>query len=91
MAKLVCDFGVFSDKSNKIKSLIENYKSILNSLTNVEEDIISSWNSQSQKVYTEKFLNRKQDLEQLAIYYDELVAFLNQVLTKYQNIESKYS
>lgn len=90
MARLICDFESLESTKSEIKTLIENYNLILKDLVSLESSTFAIWKSESQKAYYNKFMERKADLEQLSVYYDEMIAFLDSTLKTYQNIENKY-
>ena len=91
MSRLICDFGEFESKRNNIVSLIESYKILLSSVTSLSSDSSLFWNSDSEKMFHSKFMERQSELLKLSESLDEIESFLTEVISTYQNIEGKYS
>lgn len=91
MAKLICNISECEIIKNKIKSYVEEYDLILALLVSLENDTENIWKSKSQKIYLDKFLEKKSELEKLSNYYQDMISFLDEVFKTYQNIDSKYS
>ena len=90
MTKLVCDFSSFNSLKSNISSKVEEYNSLLNALTNLENISSDFWNSSSQKTFYSKFMQRKTELEQLSKDYSSMVELLNDIITTYENIENSF-
>ena len=91
MGKLMCDIGACESKKDSIKLLVEEYNLILQSLISLENDSTIYWKTESQKVYFNKFIERKSDLEKLSQYYSQMCSFLDSTFNSYKSIESSYS
>lgn len=91
MSKLVCNFAEFNSGKNKICELIGTYHNLLSTITTSASESGFLWIAESEKAYTNKFLERKKELEKLGNYLDEIKSFLSEVENTYKNIEDKYS
>lgn len=90
MTKLICDFSSFNTQIANIKSKIGDFNILLNNLITLENTGNNMWNSDAQRTYYNKFMERKSDLEQLSRDYKELIDLLDDINSTYQNIESNF-
>lgn len=91
MSKLVCDFYDFEAIRQNILNMIEVYQDLLDNITSLSSDNSIFWQSNSQKAYYDKFMERKVELIKLSEFLNEMHSFLNDTLNQYINIEGRYS
>ena len=75
---------------NDLNILREDFITIVNSIISLENETSIMWESDSQKAYYEKIMERKRELEELSNYYLTRNNFLNYALNNYQNIEGSF-
>lgn len=75
---------------NDLNILHEDFITIINSIISLESETSIIWESDSQKVYYERIMERKSELEELSKYYLTRNDFLNYTLNSYQNIEGTF-
>ena len=91
MSKLKCDFAEFNSTVNKISELIESYSELLSIISSQSNDSYLLWQSEAQRIYCNKFMERKTELETLANNLNDIKSYLTEVVSTYQEIEGKYS
>lgn len=91
MSKLICDFEEFNSKKSNISNLIETYNTIVSRIVSKSQVVHLVWQSDAQKVFLKKLMERKTELDKLSGDFEEVNNFLNEVVNTYQNIEGKYS